>query len=98
MIGDKIITQEFIESLGFKFKETNKMRWWYIIEGVYNRLPCESSYSYWDVILTHDPKVNLIKIEARISNNDTEVFFEGKMEFQEDLKKMLTYHLNIFEK
>lgn len=85
----KSLDREDIESFDFEFKKTNGMSYWYEMEFCGNRLP-ESSYSFWKVFIRHDPKRNIIEIEAQTSNGEKDTFFEGTIKNKSKFKEILT--------
>lgn len=88
LVRVKYLDKEDIESLEFEFKETNKMRNWYIKEQIYERLPGGSSYTFWSMTVEHDPDMKIVKITANIDGT-TEVFFEGLIKNKSELVRIL---------
>ena len=73
----KPITQEVIESFGFK-RTGHSIRDWYEIEGFWD-LPISPSYRISKYILQHDYQLNGIKIIGKIAGDALEdTFYEGK--------------------
>lgn len=92
----KYLDQEDIESLGWTFKSTNKMRTWYTGSDNWfnNTIPTGNSGRYWSFELSHDPEYNGIIIKAGTNYGETDTFFEGTIKNKSELKKLME-QLNI---
>ena len=82
----KYLDREDLESLGFHFRETNKMSYWYDYKNNIDNLP--GGYKVYSAELLHDPDRNTIKITF-IVEGEKEVFFEGFIKNKSELKKLL---------
>lgn len=92
----KFLDQKDIESLGWTFKSTNKMRTWYTGSDNWfnNTIPTGDSGRYWSFELSHDLKYNGIIIKAGTNYGETDTFFEGTIKNKSELIK-LQQQLNI---
>ena len=86
----KYLDREDIESQDWKFKDANGMRSWYEIETSGNRLPTGNG-KFWKLYLIHDPKYNVVQIEAGVSDGDRCTFYEGVIKNKSQLKLILQW-------
>ncbi len=87
----KFLDKDDIESLGFSFESTNKIRNWYKgpEEWFNETIPGSPSGRYWGFTLIHDPEFNVCIIESMTNSGETERFFEGIIKNKSELKKLL---------
>lgn len=89
--NEKTLDQSDIESLGWAFKSTNKMRTWYTGSDNWfnNTIPTGDSGRYWNFELLHDIKYNGIIIKAETNYGETDTFFEGTIKNKSELKVLM---------
>lgn len=88
----KYLDKEDIESLGFKYKETNRIRYWYTSDCFFD-MPNSPSHRCSKLTLIHDPEYSTISIEGVISSVEEKIF-EGTIKNKSELKKLMK-QLNI---
>lgn len=58
------LTKEQIETEGWKFKYTNKTRWWYEKDDTFFECPMTTGYQIMRLDMVHDPEYKAITIKA----------------------------------
>lgn len=69
------LTKEQIEAEGWKFKITNKIRYWYYMDDTFFECPMTTGYQMMKLIMMHDPEYNAITIRA---------YFRGESGYMDD--------------
>lgn len=80
------LTREQIEAEGWKFKHTNKTRWWYEKDDTFFECPMTTGYQIMRLEMVHDPEFKAIRIQAyyrgeagydKSEGVDLPIIFEG---------------------
>lgn len=93
----KYLDREDIESCGWKYGGTNKIRNWYDGNEAWfnNTVPTSVSGRYFSIQLIHDSHYNGIIIKATTNSGaQAECFFEGTIKNKSELQKLMS-QLNI---